>query len=177
MANLTINQLGAAGTVSGGNLLPIWQGALTYKATASAVVAPFLASLKGTIISGAPALDTYSGTVVSVTVTSNSVGYGAILTLSGGGNFVMANATSSTAIPCLAMALETGTGTKKVLLNGFVSKTGWTWNKGPVYVNTTNGLMTQTIPSATGNIVQVVGYAFTATKIYFNPDLTTIEVA
>ena len=129
------------------------------------------------VISGAPALDSYSGTVVALATTSNTVGFGGIFTANASGVLTMANATTSATMPVLGIAVETGSGSTNVLLNGFISKTGWTWTKGAVYADTTNGVMTQTAPSTSANIVQPIGFAFTATKIYFNPDLTVIEVA
>ena len=46
-----------------------------------------------------------------------------------------------------------------------------------VYVGETNGTFTHTIPSTSGDVVRVVGYALGTSKIYFNPDNTWIEIA
>jgi len=124
---------------------------------------------------------TYSGTIASVTVDANTVGFGSALFLSADGHYDEADADSATTMPCMVLALETGTGTKKVLLQGYICKTSWNWTLGAgtanlIYVSTTTGTLTQTAPSATGDQVQIVGYAVSADAIYFNPNLMLIEI-
>jgi len=81
----------------------------------------------------------------------------------------------------LAIALEAGTATHpvKVALSGsFVRDDTWAWTiGGELYVSTTAGDLTQTAPSATGDIVRVVGYAVSAAVIYFLPAPTWVEIA
>ena len=45
------------------------------------------------------------------------------------------------------------------------------------YVSATAGEVTETAPSTTGQIVRIAGYAISTTEIYFNPDITYIEIA
>ena len=45
------------------------------------------------------------------------------------------------------------------------------------YVSTTLGAITATAPSATGDIVRIVGHALSTTVLFFNPDQTYIEIA
>jgi hypothetical protein len=45
------------------------------------------------------------------------------------------------------------------------------------YVSTTGGDITETAPSATGDIVRVVGYAMSTTEMFFNPGGSWVEVA
>jgi hypothetical protein len=121
---------------------------------------------------------TGNGVMVSATVDTNSTGVGAALYMASDGNFDEADADSASTMPCRALALETGTGTKKILLQGFLRKDTWNWTPGgDIYVSTTAGGLTHTVVSGTGDQVQKVGFAWTADIIYFNPgDYTIIEV-
>jgi len=63
------------------------------------------------------------------------------------------------------------------LLHGFLRNDAWSFTPGaPVYVSPTAGELTQTIPTGTGQQVQVLGYATASNIIYFNPDFTLIEL-
>lgn len=46
---------------------------------------------------------------------------------------------------------------------------------GLVYLSQTPGQLTQTIPSGTDDVVQVIGVAFTDDKLWFNPSLMQVE--
>lgn len=74
----------------------------------------------------------------------------------------------------LAIALAAGTdgNPMKVALPGsFVRDDTWTWTVGgAIYVSTTAGAMTQTAPSATDDVIRVVGYAVSADVMYFMPE-------
>lgn len=119
---------------------------------------------------------TGSGLTVTKTVDTNSAGFGAALFLASDGNYDEANATDDTLMPCSALALETGVGDVMVMKQGYVRDDTWTWTPGGnIYVDTTTGGLTQTAPTADGNIVQVVGTAESATVIYFDPDATLLE--
>lgn len=130
-------------------------------------------------ILASPSADlTGRGTMRYVTVDTNAVGIGAALYQASDGNFDEADADAASTMPCSAIALETSTGTKLALLEGFVRNDTWSWTPGaPVYVSTTQGTFTQTAPSGTGDQVQVVGLAYSATVIYFKPSFTLVEVA
>jgi hypothetical protein len=126
-----------------------------------------------------PASDaTMSGDITSETVDANASGIGALLVMSADGNWDEADADSATTCGLLGIAVEAGTGTKLVLRRGWVKDTAWTWTPGAqLFVSTTTGAITATAPSGTGDIVQVVGYAESATTIYFNPSPDYIEIA
>ena len=120
-----------------------------------------------------------AGTIVSADVDTNASGFGAALYMAADGNFDEADADSASTMPCRALALETGTGTLKVLLRGFIRDDSWSWTPGAdLYVSTTTGALTQTAPTGSGDQVQKVGFAWTATVVYFQPgDYTIVEVA
>jgi len=125
-----------------------------------------------------PATDlTYSGITGSVTVDTNAVGVGAALYQAVDGNYDEADADAAASMPCSALALETGVGTKLVLFHGFIRNDAWAWTVGgSLYVSATQGTLTQT-PPGTGDFVQVVGIAQSADVIFFNPSFNLTEVA
>ena len=64
----------------------------------------------------------------------------------------------------------------EVLTHGIYTTTGLT--AGSIYyISTTAGGKTTTAPSATGDIVRVIGYALSTTEFFLDPDKTWIEVA
>lgn len=126
-----------------------------------------------------PASDeTATGDIATMQVDANATGIGAALHLDTDGNWIEADADTATTMPCQALAVESGTGSKKVLLRGFMRKDSWNWTVGGlIYVSTTTGALTQTAPSGSGDQVQVVGFATHADRMYFNPSLVLVEVA
>ena len=122
---------------------------------------------------------TASGLIVTATVTTNGQGIGAPLYMAAdGGGLIAANATTSATSPCVALALETGTGSKKILVHGILRIDAWSWQTGPgnaslIYVSTTTGALTQNAPSTftTNQVIQPVGWALTDDCIYFSPSM------
>jgi hypothetical protein len=126
----------------------------------------------------APASDqTGSGLITTDTVGEN-VAVGELLYMKSDGKWWKANATNTTAMPCAGLAMEAKNANQdgKILLLGFFRKDAWNWTVGGlIYVSTTSGAPTQTIPSSTGNQVQVLGIAITADIIFFNPSYELVE--
>jgi len=127
----------------------------------------------------APASDhTGAGNIASVTVDANTYGIASALHLDTDGNYIEADADAATTMPCIALALETGTGTKTILFDGYIRDDTWDWTPGAIiYVSDTVGTLTATAPSGTGDQVQVVGIALTADVIKFAPSLVLVEVS
>ena len=50
------------------------------------------------------------------------------------------------------------------------------YNRSTCYLSVTPGGLSSTQPTATGDIVRVVGYAIAADEIYFNPSQEWIEL-
>ena len=88
-------------------------------------------------------------------------------------------ATASCIGLCIAGVTTGNTGT--YLLQGFARNDTWNWTPGqPIYLSltgTTTNTLTQTAPSATNEVVQILGMAITADIIYWNPNLVQIENA
>lgn len=119
---------------------------------------------------------TASGLVVTATVDTNAEGIGAPLFMAADGHLDTTDADSSTTSPCVALALETGTGSKRVLLHGVLRNDAWNWTTGPgasslIYVSTTTGTLTQSQPSGTDDVIQPVGWALSDDCIYFSPSM------
>jgi hypothetical protein len=117
----------------------------------------------------------YDGIIRTYTVDSGaSTSYGQAMHIDTDGELIVADAdvASAAAMPAVGLIVETGTGSKKLLLRGQVCETDWAWTVGGiVFVSddptTTEGL-TQTAPATTGDQVQVVGIASTADCIEVN---------
>jgi hypothetical protein len=109
-----------------------------------------------------------------------TVAFGEILYFNGtDGEYKLADADASTTMPAVVIALEAGDDgdTIDLLHEGFVRDDSWTWTPGGIlYASTTPGAMTHTAPSGSGDQVQALGYALTAKKIYFKPNLVLVEV-
>jgi hypothetical protein len=80
-------------------------------------------------------------------------------------------------MPCRALALETGTGSKLVLLQGLIRNDAWAWTTGQdLYVSQTTGALTHTASTGSSKFVQKVGFAWSADVVYFSPgDWTVVE--
>ena len=118
----------------------------------------------------------YSVIILTATVDTNAEGIGAPLFMAADGNLDTADADANTTSPCVALALETGTGSKKILVHGVLRVDAWNWTIGPgdaslIYVSTTVGTLTQTQPSGTDDVIQPVGWALSADMIYFSPSM------
>lgn len=126
---------------------------------------------------------TADGDMIVVGVDTNAEGFGAPLFMAADGKMDTADADASTTAPCVALALETGTGAaKKVLLRGVIRQNTWNWTIGPgraglIFLNVTVGTLMQTPDFAefgTDDVIQVVGFALTADSMYFNPQYNYI---
>ena len=122
--------------------------------------------------------DTGNGVKAAMTIDSGAtVAVGDCLHMDTDGEWVESSASAMATMPCAAMALEAGTGPRKILLKGFMRHDGWNWTPGEIlYASTTTGELTATAPSGSGEVVQVVGFATNADRIFFNPEYDRIEV-
>lgn len=68
--------------------------------------------------------------------------------------------------------------TGSFLLHGYARDDTWNWATlgGFLYADTaTAGGMTQTAPTGTDDVIQILGVAITADIVYFNPQLVQVE--
>lgn len=120
--------------------------------------------------------DTAQGLITTVTVDTNTNGIGSPLMIAADGHFDDADASGSTTSPAVVIALEAGTGSKKVLLHGIMRNDGWAWVTGPgtlslIYLSEDVGALTQIQPTTTDAVIQPVGWAMSDDVMYFCPSL------
>jgi hypothetical protein len=107
-----------------------------------------------------------------------SLAFGDVCYMKSDGKFWKADANAASAYPATAMAIATistnASGT--FLMSGQARLDSWNWTiGGVVYLSTTAGSMTQTQPSATDDVIQVLGIAHpNADTVYFHPSLDYI---
>lgn len=114
---------------------------------------------------------TASGLIVSMTY-GESITIGDLLYFKSDGKVYKADANGTATYPVMGLALATASsGSNNVLLNGiYRDDTRYALTVGGVvYLSTTAGTETQTQPAATNDVIQVVGIATHADRMYFNP--------
>jgi hypothetical protein len=107
---------------------------------------------------------------------------GRVVYLSGSSQWTDAVASSTTTSTGILGIATINTNQNEILLHGVItvsqSLAGFT-NGNPVYLATSsNGTITQTVPSTVGHVARYVGYVIDSgsRQVYFNPDFTWIEL-
>jgi hypothetical protein len=118
---------------------------------------------------------TASGIMVSMTY-GESITIGDLLYFKSDAKVYKADANGTSTYPVMGLALATASsGSNSVLLHGiYKDTTKWTGGTaltpgGVCYMSTSVGGVTQSQPTAENDIIQVVGIATNANRIYFNP--------
>lgn len=126
-----------------------------------------------TSLAAAPSSDvSYSGFTSTLTAGEN-LAFGDPVYIKSDGKVWKADANGSSTYPCMGMATETisADASGVILLFGFARNDAWSWTVGGViYLSTAAGL-TQTQPSATDEVIQVLGIASHADRLLFNPSV------
>jgi hypothetical protein len=110
------------------------------------------------------------------TVDVNTNGFGNAMHLDTDGNWIDAKGDMAATMPCMAVALESGTGQKKLLKKGFIRDDSWNWTVGAwVYVSyLLAGQFTQDEADTTGQKQQKIGFAYRSKIIFFDPSKTIL---
>lgn len=122
---------------------------------------------------------TCSGLCTTKTAGENLV-FGDICYLKSDGKIWKTDADAIATMPALYMAVATinADAAGRVLRVGEAVDASWNWTVGGLlYVSGTAGALTQTAPSGTNKVVQIVGKALAATIITFLPDQGFLELA
>lgn len=86
---------------------------------------------------------------------------------------------NATVVAMLVSNSVAADGTGTYLLQGFVRDDSWNWTVGGwiflTITGTTGNTLTQTAPSDTDEVVQMIGVAYSADSFYFNPQLVQVE--
>jgi hypothetical protein len=122
----------------------------------------------------------WSGDVFPATAGENVV-IGDVCYLKSDGKFWKADAdaeATAKGLIVMATASISQNATGVFLRKGFIRDDTWNWTVGAeLFVHTTPGNPTATKPSGSGDVVRIVGYAYTADVIWFDPDTAYVEVA
>jgi hypothetical protein len=129
-----------------------------------------------------PTDDTWQGRAITGVNAGATIAQWEAVYLGSGGEWLLADANGSGTFPCRGLAAEAGTDNNpmSVVTEGVIRNDAWNWTTigGAIYLSNTAGGLTQTPPSASGEIVQPVGFALSADSIYLNIGAATyIEVA
>jgi len=88
------------------------------------------------------------------------------------------NHTDAHAIDMLAVSIGTSATSNGMLLSGILYKSSHGFTVGdPLYLASTDGDFTTTVPTTSNYYARVVGYAIDSNHIYFCPDNTWVEIA
>lgn len=136
-----------------------------------------------TVVTAAPDSDhTARGMKITLTANENQA-FGDVCRIDSAGEAAIADASAFSTSSALFMCLDTVTtgNPASYLALGIARDDTWAWTVGGiVYLSTTGttgNTLTQTAPSGAGEIVQVLGVATHADRMYFKPELIQIEVA
>lgn len=128
-------------------------------------------------ITNSAATGIFSTFTVSVTMTFGQVAY-----MLSTGALGIASAVTTVSVPVIAMCADGTVSINTVgnfLTYGIARYASWNWAVGsPIYTSTVTATqgMTQTISSVSGNVVQILGIAKSATSILFSPNLATVVI-
>ena len=134
-------------------------------------------------VTAAPASNvTASGATITLTANENQA-FGDVCFIDSAGEAALASANAIATASALFMSTGTVTtgnpGT--YLMLGIARNDAWAWTVGGyVYLSTTGttgNTLTQTAPSGAGDIIQVLGVATHADRMYFRPELIQFEAS
>ncbi len=136
------------------------------------------------LLTAAPATDhTVSGlTVVLTAAQAQAIGDVVFIASTGKASLAKADAIANgIAIFMVADATIAQDATGNYLCLGFIRDDTWNWTVGAfIYltiIGTTGNTLSQTAPTATDNVVQIVGWATHADRMYFSPQLIPLELS
>lgn len=117
--------------------------------------------------------DTADGIKVTL-IAAENLTFGDLCYPDAAGKWAKGSATSAATSRIFVMATATIAADTEgeFLLIGFVRDDTWTWTPGnEVYLSETAGGLTQTAPTAPNSVTQLIGTAYFANRVYFNPSL------
>lgn len=115
------------------------------------------------------------GSGLSISAGTTSVTAGTVYAMSSFGSWITVANTSANAIRLLAVATGTSSG-NGMLTHGVFRKASHGYQLGsPLYLSSTSGTFTTTVPTATNSYARVLGYAISSDDIYFCPDNTWVQ--
>jgi hypothetical protein len=132
----------------------------------------------GIELTAAPSSDT-TGNGVKITLTAGeALAFGNACYIHTDGTALKADASAIASSSAILMALESisSSSTGDFLLIGIARNDAWNWTVGGlIYLSETAGALTQTAPTTTDSVTQVLGVATHADRMFWNPQLTQVE--
>jgi len=134
-------------------------------------------------ITAAPAADVSPSGITIQLVAAQNVAFGDVcyIASTGKATLVDADAIATSSGICMAVASISTDATGTFLLLGIARNDAWTWTVGGlIYITvtgTTSNTLSQTAPTGTGDVVQIVGVATHADRMLFMPNLVQVEIA
>lgn len=125
------------------------------------------------VLTEAPADLAYTGAYVSLTY-GESITAGEAVYLASGGSVMRADASTTATTPCIGLAMETASsGSHVVLMFGIYRNDTFNWTSvgQPIYLSITTGALSQTAPTGTDEVIQVVGVATHADRMIVWPNM------
>ena len=115
-----------------------------------------------------------SGEVSGIEIenSSSSAGFGLIYKMGSGGTLTLASKTSIAGASGFVMSALNN----KWLVQGLATSNSWGWIPGGLIYLSTGGYMTQSVPSGTNVVAQILGVAINSTRMFFNPSLVQVEM-
>lgn len=136
---------------------------------------------KNIILTKAPATDHNASAIIITATAGENLAQNQLVYMKSDGKCWLAKADAVTTLPVIGMATASisANAAGNIMLFGAFRDDSWSWTVGGLlYLSAaTGGLITQSAPAATGNQVQIVGIAMSATVIFLRPDFTYVEVA
>jgi len=130
--------------------------------------------------STAPASDQTGNGIKVSAIVGETVAIGNVVYMKSNSKYGKSDADAAASMPAVALATVAITADNAGILmkQGYFRDDTWDWTIGGLlYASSIAGTITQTVPSNSGQQVQVLGYAVTADVIYFNPSLVLVELA
>lgn len=134
----------------------------------------------GSTVNPTPSDVTGSGVKITLTAAGN-IAFGDICYIASSGKATLADADAIATSSAIVMALATisADASGQFLLLGVARNDAWNWTVGGlIYLSTTGtstNTLTQTAPSGTDDVIQIVGVATHADRMFFNPSLIQVE--
>ena len=115
-----------------------------------------------------------SGEVSGIEIENSTSCYsfGLIYKMDSGGGLVLASNTSIAGASGFVLSALNN----KWLVQGLATFDSWNWSAGGLIYLGTGGNMTQSVPSGTDVVAQILGVAINSTRMFFNPSLVQVEM-
>lgn len=131
-------------------------------------------------IIAAPSTDLSATGIITTLSAGQDLIFGDVCYINSSGNALLgdADALATSGAIVMALAIINNGNSGNFLLHGIVRNDAWSWTPGGLmYLSTSAGAMVQSAPNATDDVIQILGVATHADRIYFNPSLVQVEHA